>query len=86
MCAQLDMDVYARVHVFSSYMRIYAQIFTKFFLVVYYAIISLSFKFHEDPIFRCWDIWKKLSCEFSFAATVRFEYSFQTSEGKPQNE
>ena len=38
-------------------------------LVVHYSIISLSLKFHKDPIFRCLDIWKKLRVAFFLATT-----------------
>ena len=61
---------YTFVHVFALCAHICAQIFTKFFLVVHYTIISLSFKFHKDPIFHCWDIWKKLWVAFFLATTV----------------
>ena len=43
---------YTRVHVFASCARVCTQIFTKNFLVVHYSVMSLSFKFHKDLIFR----------------------------------
>ena len=43
-------------HVFTSWARVREQIFTKFFVWVFYYHISLSFKFHTDPSFCCGDI------------------------------
>ena len=64
---------YMRVHVFASCARVCAQIFTKIFLVLHYSVINLHFKFHKDPMFRCWDICKKLSGAFFLSATVLHE-------------
>ena len=44
---------YTHMHVFLLCVCVCAQIFTKIFLVVQYSVISLSFKFHKDPMFRC---------------------------------
>ena len=52
------------VHVFSSYARVCAQIFTKNFLVVHYSVMNIDFKFHKDLIFRCRDICKIERCFF----------------------
>ena len=55
---------YTFVHVFALCAHICAQIFTKFFLLVHYSVMSLSFKFHKDLIF-CWgDICKIKSSVF----------------------
>ena len=48
-CAHFDVNVDAHTHIFPSCMRISAQIFTKFFLVVHHSAMSLSLKFHKDP-------------------------------------
>ena len=48
-------------------MRVCAWIFTKLFLVVFYYLMSLSFKFREDPIFGCGDI-----CETIMTFVWRF--------------
>ena len=47
-----------RLHVFAFCAGIWALIFIKNFLVVHYSVISLSFKFHKELIFRCRDICK----------------------------
>ena len=60
---------YTHVHIFPSCVRIHAQIFTKIFLVVHCSVMSLSFKFHKNRIFRWGDICKMELCVF-FAATV----------------
>ena len=60
---------YTHVHVFASCARVFAQIFTKIFLVVHYSVMSLSFKFHKDLIFRWGDICKIERCVF-LAATI----------------
>ena len=46
----------ARMHVFASCVLLCTWIFTKFFVVVYHSVMSLSFKFHKDLVFRCGDI------------------------------
>ena len=55
---------YTHVHIFPSCVRIHAQIFTKFFLVVHCSVMSLSFKFHKNLIFRWGDICKIERCGF----------------------
>ena len=45
-------------HIFASFVCVCAQIFTKIFMVVLFSVMSLSFKFHKDPIFLCGDICK----------------------------
>ena len=52
-CKHFDMHVDAHAHVFASCTCVCAQIFTKICLVVHNSVISLSFKFHKDPIFCC---------------------------------
>ena len=47
-----------------------AQIFMKFYVEINFYHVNLSLKFHKDPILHCWDICKKLSDAFFFAATV----------------
>ena len=49
---------YMFVHVFALCAHICAQIFTKFFLLVHYSVMSLSLKFHKDMNFCCGDIFK----------------------------
>ena len=46
----------ARARVYSSYARVRARIFTKIFLVINSYLMSLSFKFRQDPSFRWGDI------------------------------
>ena len=55
---------YTCVHVFALFALTCLQIFTKFFLVVHYSVMSLSFKFHKDMIFRWGDICKIERCVF----------------------
>ena len=43
---------YTCVQVFALSALICLQIFTKFFLVVHYSVVSLSFEFHKDMMFR----------------------------------
>ena len=52
-CAHFDMHVDVHLHVFALCSHVCAQIFTKIYLVVHYSVISLSFKIHKDPMFRC---------------------------------
>ena len=52
------------MHVFASCARVCARIFTKFFLVAHYFVMSLSFKFHKDLIIRWGDICQIESCFF----------------------
>ena len=55
---------YMFVHIFALCPYVYAQIFTNFFLLVHYYVMSLSFKFHKNLIF-CWgDICKIELCVF----------------------
>ena len=44
--------------VFGSFACVCAQIFAKIFILFLFSVMSLSFKFHQDPIFRCGDICK----------------------------
>ena len=50
----------ARAHVYASCARVWARIFTKFFFVVHYYLMNLSFKFHRDRSFCCRDICKTI--------------------------
>ena len=50
----------ARAHVYASCARVWARIFTKFFFVVDYYLMNLSFKFHRDQSFCCRDICKTI--------------------------
>ena len=74
----MHVDAHTHTHVSALCTHICAQIFTKNFLVVHYSIWSLSFKFHKDPMFHCWDICKKLIVTFLLSATVN--ESFRKSE------
>ena len=62
-----------RLHVFALCASVCAQILTKFFLVVYYSVIRLRFKF--DPFFCCGDIYK-IEWGFFLATTVIIIYRF----------
>ena len=55
---------YTFMHVFALCVHVCAQIFTKFFLLVHYFVMSLSFKFHKDLIFHWGDICKIERCVF----------------------
>ena len=55
---------YTFMHVFASCVQVCAHIFTKFFLLVHYFVMSLSFKFHKDLIFHWGDICKIERCVF----------------------
>ena len=55
----------ARMHVFALCVLLCTWIFTKIFVVVYYSVMSLIFKFHKDPILRCRDICKIEQCFFN---------------------
>ena len=46
------------------------------FLVIYYSVMSLNFKFHKDPIFRCEDICKNAAVRVFFAVTVEVQKLF----------
>ena len=50
LCTDRHGRLRARAHVFALCLRVCAQIFTKIFVVLHYSNISLSFKFHKDPI------------------------------------
>ena len=50
----------ARAHVYTSFARVCARIFTKISKVVTYYLRNLSFKFHKDRSFRCGDIGKTI--------------------------
>ena len=64
-CTHFEMHINAHAHVFAPCARKCAQIFTKFILVGHYSGISLSLKFHKDPVSHCWDICKQNeSCVF----------------------
>ena len=47
-----------RMRVYASCAHACTRIFTKYFLIVYYYVMSLSFKFRKDLSFRCGDICK----------------------------
>ena len=62
----------ARMHVFALCVLLCTWIFTKIFLVVYYSVMSLSFKFHKDPVFRCGDIGINASLHVLMCTCARF--------------
>ena len=51
--------------------RVCARIFTKLFVKVLYYLMSLSFKFREDPSFGCEDICKTI---MTFCLILNFLY------------
>ena len=61
--------VNVHVWVYSSYVHIHPQIFTKMFVLVHYCHRNFSFKSNNDPIFCCRDIYKmKISfCNHQFS-------------------
>ena len=54
MCAHLFRRACA--HIYASCAPIYAWIFMKFFIVIVYYLMKLSFKFYKDRSFGCGDI------------------------------
>ena len=74
----------ARAHVYASCARVWARIFTKFYFVVHYYLMNLSFKFHKDRSFHCGDIRKPILTLKNHKFSMYFAYfhSFAPSKSR----
>ena len=69
----------ASARVYDSCALICAQIFLKCLLVVYYYLLSLSFKFHKDPSYHWGDITLFVTL-YNFEVKIAFFFSVKYSQ------
>ena len=64
----------ARARVFATCARLCARIFMKIWIYLNHYLMSLSFKFHKDPSFRCGDICKTILTFWKLKFSGHFLY------------
>ena len=60
------------MQVFALCADVCKKILTKLFVLVYYSVMSLSFKFHKDLVFHCGDIGINASSHVLMCTRARF--------------
>ena len=63
-----------RTHIYPSCARVFAWIFTKFFLMILNYLINISLKFHKDRSIRRGDICKTILSFKSYQFSMYFAY------------